>query len=492
MRKKIGLIFPHQLFKDNPLLGLVDSLYIIEDSLFFGDKHHLAHFHKQKLAFHRATMKSYQRYLVNKGVPVTYIEYNPERTMRDTAKKWENEQVFVVDPTDYLLEKRLRETIPDLTLLSSPLFINTKQENEEYLEHRKTYLMHHFYQWQRKRLDILMDPSGKPIGGKWSYDDENRKKIPKSEYKNIPDEPKGVSNVLISEAKEYVQKKFPKNPGSLDSFMFPIDHEAAQKWFDDFLTNRFEKFGPYEDAITSEHHVLYHSLLSPLLNVGLLNPKDIVEASLKYAREHDTPTNSVEGFLRQIIGWREYMRMVYEAKGATMRTSNEWNHQQDLSPAFYDGSIGIEPIDRTIAKVLATAYGHHIERLMVLGNAMFLLQIHPDKAYRWFMEMFIDAYDWVMVPNVYAMSQNSAHGIITTKPYVSGSNYILKMSDYKRGDWCRVWDALYWNFITDNIEALEKNGRMHFVTNRARTFTQEQIKNYEKTAQDFRKSLLGE
>lgn len=486
--KKIGLIFPHQLFKKHPILEYVDEVYLIEDSLFFGDKHNPLNFHKLKLAFHRASMKEYEQVL-KKKTKVTYIEYDKKKTIRDIVKKIGTAEFFVVDPTDFLLEKRLKESCKSLAILPTPLFINTKEENKEYLKDRATYFMHHFYQHQRKRLDILMMKSGKPLDGKWSFDDQNREKIPKNEYESIPKLPQSRNTKHISEAQAYIEKHFKNNPGNLDYFIYPTNHTDAEEWLEKFLKERFKKFGPYEDAITQGHYLVYHSLLSPLLNVGLLNPKHVIEQALSYAEKHKTPTNSLEGFIRQIIGWREYMRMVYEELGTKMRKGNAWKHTKNLPPAFYDGSTGIVPVDTTIQTVLQTAYCHHIERLMVLGNFMFLSQIQPTEIYRWFMELFIDAYDWVMVPNVYAMSQDTNQGIVTTKPYISGSNYVLKMSDYKKGEWSQIWDALFWNFVHKHKKYLKENARMNFIVAQAEKMTQEKIHNYEKTAKEFYKSL---
>ena len=170
--------------------------------------------------------------------------------------------------------------------------------------------------------------------------------------------------------------------------------------------------------------------------------------------------NSLEGFIRQVIGWREYMRLVYRKLGTQQRTRNYWEHGRELPGSFYDGTTGIEPVDRTIRRVLKYGYCHHIERLMILGNFMLLCEFHPDAIYRWFMEMFVDAYDWVMVPNVYGMSQHADGGLITTKPYISGSSYVLKMSDYKKGDWTGVWDGLYWRFVSKHRDFFSRNPRM--------------------------------
>ena len=201
-----------------------------------------------------------------------------------------------------------------------------------------------------------------------------------------------------------------------------------------------------------------------MLNSGLLTPHQIVEETLAFAKKNNVPLNSLEGFIRQIIGWREFMRGMYLLHHVSARNRNFWQFTRRLPPSFYDGTTGIEPVDLAIRRTLETGYCHHIERLMVLGNFMLLCRIHPDDVYRWFMELFIDAYDWVMVPNVYSMSQFADGGIFTTKPYLSGSNYLKKMSDFKKGPWCDVWDALFWTFIADYKDVFAKNARLSRMT----------------------------
>ena len=219
-------------------------------------------------------------------------------------------------------------------------------------------------------------------------------------------------------------------------------------------------FGVYEDAIVKENSILNHSVLSPMMNVGLITAKEVITNCLAYAKDNDVPINSVEGFVRQIIGWREFIRGVYEVKGSEERTTNFWNFKNKIPPSFYDGTTGIDPIDQTIKKLLQTGYCHHIERLMILGNFMLLCEFDPDEVYRWFMELFIDAYDWVMVTNIYGMSQFADGGLMATKPYISGSNYLMKMSNYKKGEWQSVWDGLFWRFMHTHREFFLSNPRL--------------------------------
>ena len=231
-----------------------------------------------------------------------------------------------------------------------------------------------------------------------------------------------------------------------------------------FLEKRFLDFGSYEDAISTEYRFIFHSVLSPAMNIGLLTPNEVVKASLDFSDHHSIPLNSLEGFIRQIIGGREFIRGIYEVKGTYQRTRNHWNFTKKIPEEFYSGNTGIDPVDDTINNIMKYAYSHHIERLMILGNIMCLLRYDPDEVYKWFMELFIDSYDWVMVPNVYGMSQFADGGIMSTKPYISGSNYIMKMSNYKKGEWNLKWDALYWNFINDHKAFFQKNPRMSMMT----------------------------
>ena len=203
-----------------------------------------------------------------------------------------------------------------------------------------------------------------------------------------------------------------------------------------------------------------------MMNIGLLTPLQVVNAALAYAQRDDIePISlaSLEGFIRQIIGWREFMRATYDDLGPTMRRGNHWQHKHRLPNSFYQGTTGIDPIDDVVTRVLDTGYCHHIERLMVIGGFMFLCEIHPDDIYRWFMSLFVDAYDWVMVPNVYGMSQHADGGLITTKPYFSGSAYLRKMGYDTKGEWSDLWDALYWRFIDKHREIFNKNIRMKFM-----------------------------
>jgi deoxyribodipyrimidine photolyase-related protein len=460
------LIYPHQLFARHPAVAPGRPVWLIEDPLFFGnDPRWPAAMHRQKLVLHRASMKAYAAELEAGRHQVEYVE-TPVGPSIDSAELLERtlpgdiRTVHAADPADWVLGRRLdrfaRSRGISLVLHPSPNFLTPSAFLEAHVAGRKKPFMARFYEAQRRRMGVLVGSDGTPAGGKWSFDTENRAKLPKNHVP--PMEPRCAPNAFTQEAVRYVEARFPHNPGSLDHFRWPVTRGDAVRWLDRFIGERLPDFGLYEDAISTEHPYLYHSAITPALNIGLLDPQEVVDRVL--AASDRAPLNSLEGFIRQVIGWREFMHGVYRHRGVEIRNGNFWNFERPLPRAFYDGTTGIPPVDRVIRQVLADGYCHHIERLMVLGNFMLLCRIRPDDVYRWFMEMFVDAYDWVMVPNVYGMSQFADGGTFTTKPYLSGSNYVLKMSDEPKGPWCRVWDGLFWSFIGDHRAFFLKNPRL--------------------------------
>jgi deoxyribodipyrimidine photolyase-related protein len=462
--KTIKLIFPHQLFEFNPVFSIEGSIYLVEEHLFFNQYN----FHKQKIAFHRASMKYYERFLLKRGSSVTYIEaHEPEADIRiliHTLKDLGFESLLIVDPVDNWLLSRITNTCQkfkiELKILDSPMFLNNTQDLAHFFNpSKKKFFQTEFYKQERIKRKILIDDSGGPSGGQWTFDDENRKKFPKGKAVVKTEFPE--SDPYLLEAKAYTEQYFANNIGNLsETVNYPIGFKASEEWLDQFLEKRFAEFGDYEDAIIHKELLLNHSLLTPMLNIGLLTPQQIINKTLDYSNKNKIPLNSLEGFIRQIIGWREFMRGVYVTKGSEERVRNFWGFSRKIPKSFYDGTTGIFPVDETIKKVLETGYCHHIERLMVLGNFMLLCEFDPDEVYRWFMELFIDAYDWVMVPNVYGMSQFADGGLMSTKPYVSGSNYLMKMSDYPKGQWQEIWDALFWRFLDIHRVFFLKNPRL--------------------------------
>ena len=458
----ISIVFPNQLFKDSPILSKdVKKIFLIEEHLFF--KHYK--FHKQKIAYHRSSMRKYYDYLKTKDFNVEYIHsFNKSSDIRFFLDNLDVQvtDINIYDPVDDWLLKRINNHKKNINIniSSNPLFINTNQDLSTFFRNdKKNYSHAVFYKQQRKSLNILMDSDDSPVGGKYSFDSDNRKKYPKDKKPPHINFPKNDS--YWSEAIDYTNKYFSDNYGDLSTTQYyPNDFSGAGWWFDNFLAQRFEKFGDYEDAIESNHVFLNHSVLTPMLNTGLITPRSIINKTLEFSNENDIPINSLEGFIRQIIGWREFIRGMYIAKGPFSRTENFWSFKRKIPSSFYTGDTGIDPVDDSIKKTIKYGYSHHIERLMVLGNFMLLCEFDPDEVYKWFMELFIDAYDWVMVPNVYGMSQFSDGGTFATKPYISSSNYIKKMSNYKNGEWTEIWDGLYWNFINNQSDFFSSNPRL--------------------------------
>ncbi|MGJ9373886.1 cryptochrome/photolyase family protein [Nesterenkonia sp. CF4.4] len=508
----LRLVLPHQLFKEH-LDADPDTVFVmVEHDLLFRQYS----FHAQKLVLHRASMDRFARRLRARGHQVTVLRSEAETSSHDQLADLVRElapgQVSVFDVVDDWLERELHTALEEggywlraQDVLETPNFLTSRTQVDDWFGAHDAR-MHEFYVWQRRRFKLLLDADGDPVGGKWSFDAENRKKLPRGytppvigrfashpilqregmfdlgELGGGDDAANDDGAADVARAIAWVRDEFPDAPGDPGLFAWPTSAEEAREHLREFVHERLNDFGPYEDAISAEHPFIAHGLLTPALNVGLLDPREVVDAVLEAADE-STPLASVEGFIRQVIGWREYMRATYRTRGRQLRSANRLDHRNTLGEGWWDASTGLAPVDLVISRVLATGYAHHIERLMVLGNAMSLLRIHPDAVYEWFMELFIDAYDWVMVPNVYAMSQFAAGEAITTKPYVSGSNYLRKMSDLPTGDWAAEWDGLYWTFIRDHREVFEANPRARMVVSLLEKMDQEKRRAHHDRAQ---------
>lgn len=462
--KTARLIFPHQLFEDH-VSAKSDHVFIfIEEHLFFKE----FPFHRMKLCYHRATMKHLEKRLQERDFRTMYLpQSHPAADVRELPLFLSKENFKVVslyEPEDDWLMHRLKKACAEagieLKVLASPGFLNTHAELDAYFLNRKRFFQTDFYIQQRKLRNILIDASGAPVGGKWSFDTENRKPWPKG--KMAPALPVLKRDEIWTASAEEINHEFPDAPGEIPAIpLYPLTHSETQTWLSTFIEQRLAEFGPYEDAITTKDAFLQHAVLTPMLNIGLIKPDEVLDTVLERAlKDERIPMASLEGFVRQVCGWREFIRAVYHYRGRKERTKNFWGFQSGLPKGFWDGNTGIAPIDHEIKNVLKSAYGHHITRLMVMGNFLLLCETHPDEVYHWFMSMYIDAYDWVMVPNVYGMSQFADGGMMSTKPYISGSNYLLKMSDYGKGPWCEIWDALFWNFMNKQRTFFMSNPRL--------------------------------
>ncbi|MFK7960209.1 MAG: cryptochrome/photolyase family protein [Phycisphaerales bacterium] len=466
-RRPLFVILGNQLFAPEHLAAWTNArFFMAEDLGLCTDVRH----HQQKIVLFLAAMRHHGDALAERGWDVAYTELTDP--LGDAAYEDKLDAELAAHPTDELVSfeiedapfaaridawaeaKGLRRTI-----VPSPMFLTPRAEFEAYLDGaRRKPFMARFYERQRTRLNILVDEHGAPEGGQWSFDHDNRRKIPRDVA--IPELPAPAPTDHVRAVQAIVAERFADHPGSAADFWLPVTRRSALAWLRRFIEERLELFGHYEDAMTTRDPFLFHSVLTPMLNLGLVTPAECIERALAHAEAHDTPINSLEGFVRQIIGWREFVRGVYHAFGEEQASRNFFGHERRLTDAWFDGSTGLDPLDHTIETASRWGWTHHIERLMIAGNLMVLCRVHPPEAYRWFMEMYIDSSDWVMGPNVYGMGIFSDGGIFSTKPYICGSNYIRKMSDFPKGDWCEVMDGLYWKFIADNRAYFQGNHRL--------------------------------
>ena len=427
-------------------------------------------FHKHKIILFLAAMRSYADDLRKSGYHVTYLKLDDDgassltydEKLGNELKARPSAGLVSFEVEDKFMERRIKELTQrhgrKYTVLKSPMFLTSREEFHGYLKGQKKPFMKTFYEQRRKALGILIDKDGKPTGGKWSFDEDNRARLDPD--LSVPSLPKFKSSTHVSDVSKLVEQMFGDHPGESKDFWLATTRAESIKWLDDFLDQRLENFGEFEDSIDPKEFSVFHSVLSPVINLGLLTPDEVIRRTLTHAKENKIPMNSLEGFVRQMIGWREFVRGIYQNFSEKQDAANFFKHEGKLSSVWYTGQTGILPLDDSITKTIKYGYAHHIERLMVIGCLMLLSQVHPREVHRWFMEMYVDSSDWVMGPNVYGMSQFSDGGIFATKPYICGSNYILKMSSYKKAPWCDVWDGLYWKFVSEKFQFLAKNPRL--------------------------------
>lgn len=467
------IILPNQLFPIKLIKEKVNHIYLIEEPRYFTD----FNFHKLKLMYHRASMKKYQ---ADSKIPVTYIEFN-----KVSYSKFNNKNTFYFNPIDHKLANKFKKVLNKATMLENINFLLTPteiEENKSLFYNNKKYSHDNFYKFQRQKLDILMK-NNKPVGNKWSFDTENRKALPKDI--SIPKIPKVKKDKYYKEALEYVEKHFPKNYGAVEEWTFPIDTKGAIKWLKNFIKTRLPKFGPYEDAVDTSNPFLFHSVLSPMMNIGILPDIYVIEITNTYYEKNKSkiPIASFEGFIRQIIGWRNYVYSIYMLE-PDMYNYNFLKVHNKIDERYWLGTTDIKPLDAIIKNIVKYSYAHHIERLMYLGNWFLINQTDPKEVHRIFMEWTIDAYDWVMVPNVMGMSQYADGGKMMTRIYFSSSNYIDKMSTFKRrkeDNWWKIWDVIYYSFIHKNQKLLESN----YATAR-------QVKHWKNKTESEKEKILSE
>ena len=493
MSKEAFIVLGNQLFPLNHIQDFKSCHFFMAEDY---DLCTYFKFHKHKLIFYLSAMREYKDTLIKNKYKCTYckldgqqINHKYEDKLELFINKNKIKKLKIFEIPDSFFRNRIvnfcKKKNIDLEIIQSPMFMSDRALLKEYFEKNKKPFLNNFYKLQRINQNILIK-NNLPTGGKWSFDEDNRKKLPKNIQ--IPPIKLPSENKNIKDVKILIDEKFKKHPGNISGFLIPTNRETALNWLQSFFKDRFKNFGDYEDALTTESNLVFHSLLSPLLNIGLLVPSEVIQEALKYHKKNKIPLNSFEGFIRQILGWREFIKGTYDKYENQMVKGNFWNHKRKLTSSWYTGTTGIDPLDHFIKEVNACGYTHHIPRLMVISNIMNLAGIHPKEIYRWFMEMFVDSSDWVMVPNVFSMGTFSDGGIFATKPYICGSNYILKMSNFKKGEWCDIVDGLYWSFIERNMSEIKKNYRMSMMANAYKKISEERKKTIFTKANKFIKN----
>jgi deoxyribodipyrimidine photolyase-related protein len=441
--------------------------------------------HIQKVVGFFAAMQEFTKELKSKNHNVVYIHLNDSNNLQSFDKniqhliEKENFTPFEYQfPDEYRVDEILKNFCKTLSISSSVVdsehFFTTRNELGNFFEGKKTLLMESFYRAMRKKHTILMD-GDKPTTGQWNYDGDNRKKLPK----NHKSTPPLVFNNNVSDIFSEIQKTNIKTIGNIDAtnFVWPINRKQSLELLDFFVAQCLPLFGSYQDAMTPNEWSLYHSRISFSMNIKMISPEEVIEKCIAEWQKRPTEIeyNQLEGFVRQIIGWREYMRGIYWLKMPEYATMNYFDNQGKLPDWFWTGKTKMNCLKYAINQSLDYAYAHHIQRLMITGNFALLAGIHPDEVDAWYLGIYIDAIEWVEITNTRGMSQFADGGIVGTKPYVSSAAYIDKMSHYcgscyykkalKTGDKACPFNSLYWKFFDKNEDKLGKNPRIGMMYN---------------------------
>ena len=442
--------------------------------------------HQFRLVGFFAPMRHFRDELENSGKTVLYHALTADAdeasdssfatVLSHTLSQHDVESIVFVRPGDYRVSESIKAVadqneIP-IDQREDRTFFCSLDRFDDWADGRKSMVLEQFYRVMRKEHDVLMDEDEKPVGGDWNYDKENRGKFGKKGPGKVPAPISFDPDEVTSEVIEMVQSRFSDHPGKIDKFDLPVTRQQALVAMDDFIDHRLSLFGDYQDAMWNDEMFLYHSRLSHAINLHLLNPREVVEAAVAAFKEDKAPLNAVEGFVRQILGWREYVRGVYWSRMPEYAELNslDCDPKQDVPAFFWDGKTDMACVADSMRLLIDTAYAHHIQRLMVLGLFAQLYGVHPAKFNDWHMAMYADAVDWVSLPNALGMSQHGDGGVMATKPYCASGNYINRMSNYCKGckykykeatgdDACPL-TTLYWDFLDRNSERFKDNHRM--------------------------------
>lgn len=439
--------------------------------------------HIQKVIGFFTAMRDFSSKLNEQGHQVKYFKITDDDNEQDFAlnlnkliREHKISKLEIIEPDEYRLEKYFQNYLEDINIdfeiFQAEHFLAERKELESMFGQKNKYLMESFYRKMRVKYNLLLDKQSKPLGGKWNYDTENRKKLPKKE--TIPE-----SKLFNNDAKEVIadikEAKLKYFGNYNDEFDFPINLEQSRDLLEYFCTKLLAKFGTYQDAMTDRDNFLFHSRLSFAMNTKIISPLEVIERSIAEfeKRPEEISLSQVEGFVRQILGWREFMRSFYWCKMPEFASTNFFDNQNKLPKFYWNGKTKMNCLKNCIQDSLDKAYAHHIQRLMITGNFALMAGVHPDQVDNWYLGIYIDALDWVEITNTRGMSQWADGGGLATKPYISSANYVNKMSDYcsschynykeKLGDKACPFNTLYWNFLHKHKDKLAKNMRMSMV-----------------------------
>ncbi|CAM3081203.1 cryptochrome/photolyase family protein [Paracoccus nototheniae] len=470
---RLILILGDQLSRDVAALRAVQPGDVIVMAEVMAEASYVRH-HPQKIAFLFAAMRKFAGQLRAEGLTVAYTTLDdpdngqsiPSELLRRAAQHGAT-RVIATEPGEWRLIRALADLPLPVTQLPDDRFLASHAEFQDWAKDRKELRMEWFYRDMRRKTGLLME-GDQPAGGQWNFDHDNRKPARADLLRQAP--PRFDPDPVTTEVLDLVAARFPDNFGRLRPFAYATDRAGALQVLDHFIAHSLDDFGPTQDAMLQDDPFLHHSVLSPYLNAGLLSPREVCDAAAKAYAAGQVRLNSAEGFIRQIIGWREFMRGIYFLEGPEYTSRNALNHHRNLPPLYWGAPTAMNCLSHAVAQTRDHAYAHHIQRLMVTGNFALLAGIDPHQVHEWYLEVYIDAYEWVEAPNVIGMSQFADGGVVGSKPYVSSGNYINKMSDYckgcaykvadKTGDKACPFNLLYWDFLARHRDRFATNPRI--------------------------------
>lgn len=457
-------------------------------------------YHRQKLVLVWSAMRHFADKLRQAGWTVDYeIAEDFETPLKQWIRKQGIDELRIMEPSDRPFAKLIQnlDLSCELTLVPNNHFLWSRKEFQDWAKTRKSLLMETFYREGRKRFQVLLEGDKEPTGGQWNFDKKNRKP-PKGEL-NPPEPLEFEPDDITQDVMEWVSSQDFSSYGDLSSFRWAVTREQALEVLNGFIQVRLETFGPYQDAMVTGQYTMWHALLSPYLNLGLLHPLEVIHAVEQAYYDDDLPLNSVEGFIRQVLGWREYMHGIYHQVDEDYPERNWFGHKRSLPEFFWDADkTDMNCLHQILKQIEQTSYAHHIQRLMVLSNFALIAGFSPQEVENWFHAVFIDAHDWVMQTNVIGMGLFADGGILASKPYAASANYINKMSDYcqscsysrtkRTGDNACPFNYFYWDFLSRHRNTLKSQGRMNLILANLDKMSSDELEQIQQQAADWHKA----